>query len=154
VLVDTEADPVLFKAEAARRGVDLLCENALAAAEFFAGSGREVLTGFSGGKIYREKPASVFAFPAALPLFSDGADLPLAPGGCGCLILALPRSAAGGADGSGLDRFMKRREPGVEIDVIFLYGSERLDEYGRASAALYGRRPGVRAANFFCGGPA
>jgi hypothetical protein len=151
--VDTEADPVLFSAEAARRGVDLLCENALAAAAVSAESGQEVITGFSGGKIYGEPPASVLALPAALPLFGGGADLPDAPGECGCLVLALPRSVVDGTNGSGLDRFINKRTPGREIDLMFLYGTERLDECGRTCAALYGRKPGIRAVNFLCGGP-
>jgi hypothetical protein len=48
ILIDTHYDTLLYSAAAGRRGVDLLCENALAAALSCAESGMDVLTGYTG----------------------------------------------------------------------------------------------------------
>jgi len=49
ILIDAEYDPALYTQPEARRGIDLLCENALAAAIACAESGMHVLVGSLGG---------------------------------------------------------------------------------------------------------
>jgi hypothetical protein len=167
ILIDTEYDPVLYTACAARRGVDLLCENALAAALAFSRTGGEALIGYTGGReagteyrrgTSRAELAGALAWPAALPL-SAQADLPPAPEDRGILVLALPRACA---ETTALDRFVrdlasrsaanKQRQSAA---LVFLYsgdsasgGDSRLSERAAAAetcAALYNQRPGVRA---------
>jgi uncharacterized protein (DUF58 family) len=177
ILVDSETDPALFSPEKARRAVDMLCEHALAAALSCAESGMDVILGCSGGArrpanqaVYREIPAAepespagspeipaeqaaqspaalaaALAWPAALPLFSEHADLPAAEAEWGCLILTLPRISAGDA---GLDRFLKNRKPGQQIDLIFLCVNENLDGPGNTCAAVYGQKAGIKARTF------
>jgi uncharacterized protein (DUF58 family) len=48
ILIDTHYDTLLYSADTGRRGVDLLCENALAAALDCTESGMDVLTGYTG----------------------------------------------------------------------------------------------------------
>jgi uncharacterized protein (DUF58 family) len=152
ILIDTECDPGLFDAPSGRRHVDLLCENALAAANACADSALHVLIGHSGGRIRDEaERAASLALPAALPLFTPGADLPEAPDERGCLIMALPRIFSGGAGGSALDRFLGRRRPAQSVDLLFLYERAELEEHGRTCASFYGGKAGVRAFSFFCG---
>jgi len=76
ILIDTEADRSLFSLDEARRAVDLLCENALAAALEFSSHGMDILIGYTGGKISGEKNdgsplnaaelATALALPAAI----------------------------------------------------------------------------------------
>ncbi|MDR0315660.1 MAG: DUF58 domain-containing protein, partial [Treponema sp.] len=106
ILIDTQFDPLLYSIEAARNGIDLLCENALAAALACVESGMDVLTGFSGGAIRGGNAAELstaLAWPAALPL-SSPLDMPAAPADRGVVIFALPRSSA---EPSALDRFLQ-----------------------------------------------
>jgi uncharacterized protein (DUF58 family) len=144
ILIDTGYDPLLYSTAEARQGVDVLCENALAAALACTESGMDVLTGWSGG-IIREAPAAglavPFAWPAALPL-SAAVDLPAVPGSCGILILALPRSSA---ESTALDRFLRdNRNKAQTAEIIF---AARAPFFADAElcAALYNRRSGVRA---------
>ncbi|MDR3173273.1 MAG: DUF58 domain-containing protein, partial [Treponema sp.] len=51
ILIDTFADPGLYTPEAGRRGVDLLCENALTLALDYTDRGMDVSIGFSGGGV-------------------------------------------------------------------------------------------------------
>jgi hypothetical protein len=146
--------------------VDLLCENALAAALDFSESGMDILTGYPGGKI-RGGPAAdlaeALAWPAALPL-GGPEDYPSPGEDRGFLILALPRSAG---ETSALDRFLKRREIKQQIDLVFLYeadtsgaggdvtgGAAALAAAAETNVRLYGQKPGVRAGAFYCGGKA
>jgi hypothetical protein len=172
ILIDTEYDPLLYSKPEARRGIDMLCETALAAALACVESGMDVLTGYSGiagqtggdrqavgdkqvvgairGGTAAELAASL-AWPAASPLSAAG-DLPAAPGNCGILILTLPRS---GAENSSLDRFLNNtahRRSGDNaqtIEILFLYdnAAARSEHLAAAEvcAALYNQRPGVRA---------
>jgi hypothetical protein len=155
ILIDTEYDPLLYTAAEARKGIDLLCENALAAVFACTESGMDVLIGYSGGTIRGRNVsplpapglAALLAWPAASPL-PDSLDLPEAPGKYGILILALPRS---GAETSGLDRFLNgvtRRS----IDLLFLYDGavfrSEAPVIAEACTALYNRRPGIRAKAF------
>jgi uncharacterized protein (DUF58 family) len=158
ILIDTEYDPLLYSKSAARQGIDMLCETALAAALACAESGMEVLTGYSGGARQTgaicggnaAELAASLAWPAALPL-SASAELPAAPDNCGILILALPRSRA---ESSSLDRFLnstahrRSRENNARmIELLFLYGNAA-DAAAEVCVTLYNQRPGVRARLF------
>jgi uncharacterized protein (DUF58 family) len=159
ILVDTQADALLFSPGAARRGVDLLCENALAAALEYTESGMDILVGYTGGKIRGGAAADLaeaLAWPAALSL-SGPEDYPVPGEDRGLLILALPRSSG---ESSALDRFLKKRDPKQWVDLVFLYEDDS-PETGAAAAALqgaaetnvrlYGQKPGIRAGVFRCG---
>jgi hypothetical protein len=161
ILLDTQTDPGLYTAGEARRGVDLLCENALALALDYAGRGMDVGIGFSGRDPSSNGPqnggpaelAAVLARPAASPVTGE---LPLVPEARGVLILALPRDwTAGGASWS-LDRFLKKRNAKQTVDLLFLYGGDAapdgrtkerggLEESAEACARFYGGKGGVRA---------
>jgi hypothetical protein len=166
ILVDTEYDRLLYRKREARRGIDLLCENALAAALACTESGMDVLVGYSGGVIHGENVstlpalATVLAWPAASPL-SASLNLPVVPDGCGILILALPRSSA---EPSAMDRFLnntarnnssRNNSSHCPVELLFLCESsggtvaytERLAA-AEVCAALYNQRPGVRARVF------
>jgi uncharacterized protein (DUF58 family) len=152
IIVDTQADPALYTPEAGRRAVDMLCENALAAALECAGKGMDVLTGYTGGEVRggtATELAAALAWPAALPLaplaeYPESADR-------GFLILALPRtSGAGGMDGgagdtTALEKFLKKRDTKQRTDLLFLYRGDRLAAAAETCAALYGRKGGVHA---------
>ena len=171
ILVDTEYDPLLYTAESARRGVDLLCENALAAALDRAEAGADVLIGYTGGNgteggyLHGNSPAELacaLAWPAAFPM-PVGADLPAAPEDRGILILALPRASA---QTTALDRFLRdlasrraaEKQPARTAALVFLYTSDCESGgdaafNGRAAAAetcavMCNQRPGVRAGTF------
>jgi hypothetical protein len=92
IMVDCEYDPLLYKLPEARRGIDVLCENALAAAQACMESGMDVLIGYAGNCVINDvindvrndvnkdtsgsdtplllsaKQVSSLAWPAALPL--------------------------------------------------------------------------------------
>jgi hypothetical protein len=161
ILIDSQYDPLLYSAGAARRGVDLLCENALAAAlampggvnygaNYGADSGPDVLIGctgsggFTGGQS-AESLAAALAWPAALPL-SAQAELPAAPEGRGMLIFALPRAAAAP---SALDRFLREHAsraagrtnaPTAEIIFVVSAGAENGGAEKRGEAAYSERQ--------------
>jgi len=153
ILVDTEYDPLLYRKSQARQGIDLLCENALAAALACAESGMDVLTGH--GNVSSLPPAELaasFAWPAASPL-SASLNLPSIPDNCGVLILALPRSSA---ETSCIDRFLNNTT-NRPVELLFLcHGPGRADSGSTVAyterlaaaevcAALYNQRPGVKA---------
>jgi hypothetical protein len=133
-LIDTQADSARYSPKQARHGIDLLCENALAAALACADSGMDVRIGYSGGGAVRRFAsgstaadlAALLAWPAALPLADNtpqtrSAELPAVPEDCGILILALPRT---NTEGSALNRFLKKQEAGgnkkQNAEVIFI----------------------------------
>jgi uncharacterized protein (DUF58 family) len=160
ILIDAQADGGLYTAEAGRRGVDLLCENALALVLEYADRGMEVRIGFSGGNAlqgggpdelaaFLAHPAAGHAHPAA---GSHSGELPLVPEARGVLILALPREWTG--DGAAwawdLDGFLKKRDAKQTVDLLFLYGADaasggRLEESAEACVRFYGGKGGVRA---------
>ena len=157
ILVDTEYDSLLYDKSEARQGIDLLCENALAAALACTESGMDVLIGYSGGvmrgnvsPLPATELAVALAWPAASPL-SASVKLPAVPDNCGVLILALPRSSA---ESSSIDRFLNDTA-NRPVELLFLYGStggtiaysERLAA-AEVCAALYNQRTGVRARVF------
>jgi hypothetical protein len=160
ILIDTQADSSLFTAREARQAVDLLCENALAAALEFSSQGMDIFIGYSGGKIHNgslgSQPgivlaelAAALARPAALPLLSPE-NLPEAPRDLGVLILALPRVSTGPG---GLDRFLRNRESAQGADLFFLYDAEtpRAAEWETAAEAcvrFYNRKMRTRAWKF------
>jgi hypothetical protein len=169
ILVDTEYDRLLYRLPQARRGIDLLCENALAAALACAELGMNAFTGYSGGAtpgvihnvirngdVSPPELATALAWPAAAPL-SAGISLPSVPGGCGVLILALPRSSA---EPSAIDRFLNdtarnSNSANPQVELLFLCDrsrsamvyNERLAA-AEVCAALYNQRPGVKARIF------
>jgi hypothetical protein len=172
IMIDCEYDPSLYDRREARRVIDVLCENALAAAQACLDSGMDVLIGYTGGisgadsdtpLLLSAKQAASFAWPAALPL-SASMELPTsfmttAPEDYSVLILALPRSASNTA----LERFLKNtaaRRAGKNnaVDIIFFCDSslsadsslsvDSGDERFAAAetcCALYRQRPGVTA---------
>jgi hypothetical protein len=169
ILIDTQTDGGLYTAEAGRRGVDLLCENALALALEYEDRGMDVGVGFSGDGVTCGGPAelaAVLACPAAQPLsFLTPArpqELPAAEDARGVLVLALPRERTGGdvpgrvsrnantAARSSLDNFLKKRNGGQTVDLLFLYGggdaaSDRLEESAEACVRFYDGKGGIRA---------
>jgi hypothetical protein len=168
ILIDTLADRGLYTAEAGRRAVDLLCENALALALNYADRGMDVGIGFSGGGVSGGGPAelaAVLAHPAAQSLYAAERpwELPQADEARGVLILALPREWSAGdaqdnirAPQRSLDSFLKKRNPKQAIDLLFLYGGkdalmkglqkdDRLEESAEACVRFYGEKGGVRA---------
>ena len=163
IMVDCEYDPSLYDKGEARRGVDVLCENAQAAAQSCMESGMDVLIGYTGNSVINDivindgnkdaaaaplsaKQASALAWPAALPV-SAAPDLPAAPDDYSILILALPRSASNTA----LERFLKKtadRRAGKNntVDLIFFCDNNN-DRFSAAETCctLYRQRPGVIA---------
>jgi hypothetical protein len=161
ILVDTLADPALYNPVSGRRGVDLLCENALAIVLEYQGRGMELSIGYTGGGIVEgtnAELAEALAYPAAYPVNTDAAaglppqpaskedgtprELPASPGDRSILVLALPRTIAGD---SALDRFLKNRLPGTSVDLAFLYGDGGPEEAAETCARLYKQRGGVYA---------
>jgi hypothetical protein len=159
ILVDTLADPALYSPAAGRRGVDLLCENALAIALEYRRRGLDLSVGYADGSPIADSTsapdaelAETLAYPAAH--WGDKAgDLPAAPGNRGILVLALPRTLTDTA----LDRFLQsRRYPDDQsatqtVDLAFLYGDAALEEAAETCARLYRQRAGVHARQILVG---
>ena len=163
ILIDGEVDGTLFAPEEGRLAVDLLCENALAAALDFSGRGMDISVGWTGGEIIGAKNecgplnpaelAAALAWPAAVSSPSlPEAFMPNSPGDGAVLILALPRAYAGisSHEVSALDCFLKNREAGQEVNIAFLYdtGSRQaaeLEEYASVCIRLYNGRTGIHA---------
>jgi uncharacterized protein (DUF58 family) len=163
IFIDTEYDPLLYGTAAALHGIDVLCENALAAALACAERGMEVFTGYAGDAIRGGKTAelaSSLAWPFATPLPAF-LPPPAAPDNSGILIFALPRSVS---ENSCLNRFLENiaNRP-VEL-LFFCNGTTGAATTGAAAtgaaadgadskrfavaeacAALYNRRANVRA---------
>jgi hypothetical protein len=156
IMVDCEYDPSLYGMEDARRGIDVLCENAQAAAQACLESAMDVLIGYTGGvhdensaetqRLLPAKQTSSLAWPAALPL-SASLELPAAPDDYSILILALPRSASNTA----MERFLintcaRRTGKNNAVDLIFFCGGgdERFTA-AETCCTLYRQRPGVTA---------
>lgn len=158
ILVDTQVDGSLYTAEEGRRGVDLLCENALALAAASLDRGMDILAGYTGGGLRGgalAELAEFLAYPAALPLAPAGdsgerpecSELPGCSGSAGrpespgrLLILALPRSAG---EPAALDRALKKQGP--LADILFLYRGEGLDEAAAACVRFYRGKGGCHA---------
>jgi uncharacterized protein (DUF58 family) len=135
ILVDTQTDHTLYTREAARRGVDLLCEHALALVIVYTDRGMDLGIGYTGGAIQggtQAELAAVLAYPAVLPLAGPEA-LPY-PEDQGMLILALPR--AGGVE-SALDRLLKKRQVNQGVDILFLYEGSSRDRAAETCAGIY-----------------
>jgi len=154
IMTDCEYDPSLYDREEARLGVDVLCENALAAAQACLESGMDVLITYTSDAAVRSdiplllsaKQASSLAWPAALPL-SASMELPATPEDYSILILALPRSASDTA----LDRFLKntaasRAGKNSVVELIFFCDDDN-ERFVAAETccALYRQRPGITA---------
>jgi uncharacterized protein (DUF58 family) len=149
VLVETLADPALYNNASGRLAVDLLCENALAVVLEYRRQGMDLSVGYTGGGIAEGGPAELaaaLAYPAACSGSAsgeaDGMDLPEPPVDRAVFVLALHRTLAGGA----LDRFLKKRkQPGMPVDLAFLYGSDALAEAAGTCALFYNQWGGVRS---------
>jgi uncharacterized protein (DUF58 family) len=150
ILIDTQADKSLYSPEAGRRGVDLLCENALAAALEYTGLGMEVFIGYTGGDSRSGSPAELaaaLAYPAAAAV-TGTEDLPLSPTESsgedrGFLVLALPRTIGGAGESTALDRFLKKRGAKQGVDLVFLYDRDDLDEAAETCVHIYGQNGGI-----------
>jgi uncharacterized protein (DUF58 family) len=143
LLLDTQRDPRLYNEDKGRRGVDLLCEYALAGIMAYFESGLVIETGYAGGGILGGSPpelAATLAYPAAL---TDPGELPLPPEGDdgGVLVLALPRT---GAADSVLDRFLRCRG-NRRTDLLFLYEGGRYDAAAEGCVRTYNHRGGIHA---------
>jgi uncharacterized protein (DUF58 family) len=149
ILVETFADPLLYRPASARRAVDLLCENALAIVLEYRRRGMDLSLGYPGSAVIEggvPDLTAALACPAAWPgdtAQPEGAlELPEPPPDRGVLVLALPRTLAG----SVLDRFLKKRKPpGASVDLAFLYDSDALAEAAETCARLYHQRGGIHA---------
>jgi hypothetical protein len=141
ILVDTQADDALYAAEPGRRGVDLLCENALALALEYTDRGMEVSLGYTGGEGLHGggagELAAALAYPAARSLSAAG-DLPALGDARGVLVLALPRTWG---SATALDRFLKKKGAAMPMDLLFLYTG---DEGGRGNSLEESAETGVR----------
>jgi hypothetical protein len=158
ILIDTQYEtknkgiPALYNNKSAQDAVDLLCENALAAA---VSGGKEinVQIGFTGQSEISNSsliPAELgffLAHPAALPVILT-AELPLPPDDRGILLLAMPRIST---EVSALDVFLTKNAT-RSIELIFIYNAkapnDRLQMIRQAAetcVALYNKRPGIRA---------
>jgi uncharacterized protein (DUF58 family) len=154
ILVDTQADGGLYGPDAGRRGVDLLCEKALATALEYAGQGMDVSIGYTGGEILSGSPpelAEALAYPAAAAI-TGTEDLPLSPAELpgedrGFLILALPRTVGGNTagDSTALDRLLRKRGNNQAVDLVFLYDTDCPDEAAETCVHIYGQKGGVHA---------
>ncbi|MDR1909530.1 MAG: DUF58 domain-containing protein, partial [Spirochaetaceae bacterium] len=148
ILIDTQYDPRLYTPEGGSRGVDLLCENALALITECLRLGMEAELGYSGGSalISGTAPdfAAALAHPAALAFHGEAESAELPAAGDRVLVLALPREEA---LESGLDRFLRSRGP---TDLVFLRqddGQGAGETAAEACAAYYARRPGLRVSS-------
>jgi uncharacterized protein (DUF58 family) len=157
IMVDCEYDPSLYDKREARRWIDVLCENALAAAQACAESGMNALIGYTGLVIEDDAPlrlpaknaasggaASSLAWPAAL-ILPASLELPAAPEDYSILILALPRSASEMA----LERFLKntagnRKNNAVDL-IFFCDNNNERSAAAETCVALYKQRPGIAA---------
>jgi hypothetical protein len=157
IMTDCEYDPSLYNLMEARRGIDVLCENAQAAAQACMESGMDVLIGYTGVGAFDAagsdtplllpaKQTASLAWPAAVPL-SASPELPPAPDDYSILILALPRSASN----TSLERFLKKtsvRRAGKSNTVDLIFFCDNSDECLTAAetcCTLYRQRPGVTA---------
>ena len=134
ILVDSQFDPMLYTAAAARLAVDLLCENALAAALACSSGGLNVQIGTNQTEfsiviqntVTPAQMAAALAWPCALPLSAASGQLSVTAEDRGILIFALPRASA---EVSALDNFLTAhcgRNAGQSIvksvELVFLYG--------------------------------
>jgi uncharacterized protein (DUF58 family) len=136
ILVDTQADRACYREEAARRGVDLLCESALAIVAEYAERGMEISVGYSGGNIAGgnlQELAAFLAYPVAIGLSAEPV-LPMPVEERGVFILALPRAQFGN---SALDQFLRNRNARLVVDIVFLYSDERLTTAAETCARFY-----------------
>jgi hypothetical protein len=94
---------------------------------------KQLATALSWPFAVRSTAADIYA---ELPLPRSAEDLSI-------LILALPRTSAGE---SSLDRFLQKRRPNQNVDIVFLYeDADKLGEAARSSATVYGQKSGVKA---------
>jgi uncharacterized protein (DUF58 family) len=138
ILVDTQVDSACYSEEAARRGVDLLCESALAIVAEYIERGMALSVGYSGGDIAGgnlQELAALLAYPAATGLSTE-LVLPMPVEERGVIILALPRERLGS---SGLDQFLQNRNMRLVVDIVFLYSDERLSVAAETCARFYGQ---------------
>jgi len=179
ILIDSEYDPALYGESEARRGIDLLCGHALAAAIACAKSGMDVLVGClgsapSGGDLGSAAGAlslnfaAALAWPAARSMqkgeASPSADAASSAGAAdlqetqglpaerGILVMALPRSCIG----TNLDMFLKKNAGrGIEargrsVDLLFLCHHGELAKTADPAKALSPQESERLAATGLC----
>jgi len=167
ILIDTEYDPDLYKLEEARSQIDLLCENALAAALACKESGMDVLINYSREKQpekITEKTLSEnrnftsdLAWPYTTPLTHESLlQLSVPNDNRGILVFALPRTQSE----TSLDRFIKKvsdnsgeKNKPRQIGILFLANPQKSNCISAAETciAMYNRRSGIRAGIFGMG---
>jgi hypothetical protein len=165
ILIDTQYDTLLYSANSGRRGVDLLCENALAVALGFAGAGMDVLIGYTGcasgsvgsaakggvtsngtsadgvtntGNYLRANTPAEFAAALAWP-----AGCPVSPESAELPPLTDERGVLifalprANAEPGALGRFLNQQKgsEGSPIEIIFLYAAKGRDEAALDEAA-------------------
>jgi hypothetical protein len=138
IVVDCHADRSLYTEEEARRGVDMLCERALALARSGAARGFDVGVSYAGGKESWGKPealAALLACPAASPPAAPrdfGASNPA----YGMVVLALPRFLPA-PETSALDRLVRSLPATRTVQALFLYEDEKFAEAAKECALFY-----------------
>ena len=156
ILVDGQFDPMLYTIAAARDAVDLLCENALAAALACSGGGLNVQIGTNQAEnspviqktVTPAQMASALAWSAAVRLSTSDGHLPAITEDYGILILALPRASAGPF---ALDHFLAAHSGQGRtrrVEIAFLYSGNAHNDIAQAAencAVMYNRRSGARA---------
>jgi hypothetical protein len=145
LLIDTDADNVLYSAKEGLDAVDSLCSIALSLLIEKASSGAEVLFAYTGGEVKSGLPAELSAYPACT-LPGCGQHLPdihTLSGARSIFIMALARR--NGIENSGLQDFVKKRNSAQTIQIMFFYNSEKLKNYAEASAIIFNRIAGVQS---------
>jgi len=157
VLIDTQYD-LLYTAKSARKAVDLLCENALAIVNDY-GKEKNIQIGFTGQSekngvsLIHEEWGYFLGYPWANQAAGSSKQktglssisLPAVPEDRGIIILALPVIYA---ENSALERFISNNA-NRETELVFIYSADenylRRAQAAETCAALYNKRPGVRA---------
>jgi hypothetical protein len=146
ILIDTQYDS-LYTVKSALYAVDLLCENALAAACGIKEINVEI--GFTGqvekAVLSSAELGFFLSYPWAIHVSSKSAELPQVSADRGIVIFALPRLYA---EDSALERFLIKNV-NRPIELMFIYGKApnfaQLAEAAEVCAGFYNKRPGIRA---------
>jgi hypothetical protein len=164
ILIDSQFDELYESKSAARRAVDLLCENALAIINN-ASKEVDIQIGYLGQtEAVPVEPGFALAYPAAIyeAAALQAARLPVVPEERAVVILSLPKSLnlprttrtgtnstnreEGKKYNTALECFVSENANRL-IELLFVYdaGKKEQEEAARECAALYNKRPGVRA---------
>jgi hypothetical protein len=145
LLLDTDADSVLYSVKEGLDAVDSLCSIALSLLIEKESSGAEVLFGYTGGEVKSGPPAELSAYPACtMPGCGQQLpDIPALSGSRSIFIIALARR--NGIENSSLQDFIKKRNSAQTIQIMFFYNSEKLKNYAEASAIIFNQIAGVQS---------